>query len=233
MTAGTLDGHSRVAGIDGYGRGAWVAVILDSSRFERAVIGRSLDALLPLLDGCSVLTIDIPIGLPDTEPREADGLARARLGRRGSSVFPTPPRAVLEAPNFAAANETARALIGRGVSLQTFGLRARIFEAEHHIRAGYNLIEVHPEVSFAVLAGEPLQWPKDSWRGAPIRRDLLRQAGIHLPEQLGDADGVPVADILDAAVAAWSAGRISQADYLSLPDPPQIHSDGLPAAIRA
>lgn len=135
MTTATEDVHARVAGIDGYGRGAWVAVILDSGRFEQAVIGRSLEALIPLLDGCSVATIDIPIGLPDAEPREADRLARARLGRRGSSVFPTPPRAVLEATTFAAANETARALIGRGVSLQTFGLRARIFEAERHIRA--------------------------------------------------------------------------------------------------
>lgn len=233
MTPRTGNTHSRVAGIDGYGRGAWIAAILDSGRFEQAAVGRSLEALFPLLAGCSVITIDIPIGLPDAEPREADRLARARLGRRGSSVFPTPPRAVLEAPTFAAANEIARALIGRGVSLQTFGMRARILEAERLVRAGQNLIEVHPEVSFAVLAGAPLQWPKDSWRGAPTRRDLLEQAGIHLPEQLGDADAVPVADVLDAAVAAWSASRISDGDYLSLPDPPQIHSDGLSAAIRA
>lgn len=227
------NGRSRVAGIDAYGRGAWVGVVLDGGRFEGAAIGRSLDQLMAQLAGCAVTTIDIPIGLPDGGPREADLLARARLGARRSSVFPTPPRAVLEAATFPEANEVARKLIGRGVSPQTYGLRARIFEGERQINAGHNLIEVHPEVSFAVLAGEPLQWPKDSWRGAPVRRRLLSDAGVHLPEHLGDADGVPVADVLDAAVAAWSALRISRGIHLSLPDPPQVHSDDLPCAIRA
>lgn len=226
------DGN-RVAGIDGYGRGAWVAVLLNEGGFEEALIGASLDALLPRLARCSVITIDIPIGLPDGAPREADQLARARLGRRRSSVFPTPPRAVLEAPTFAAANEIARGRFGRGVSLQTYGLRSRIFEAERHVRDGRALIEVHPEVSFAELAGEPLFWAKDSWRGAPLRRQLLSGAGITLADELGEADGVPVADILDAAVAAWSARRIARGRSISLPDPPEIHSDGLPAAIRA
>lgn len=225
--------RDRVAGIDGYGRGAWVAVLLGGGGFEGALVGRSLDELLPRLDGCSVITIDIPIGLPDGDLREADELARAKLGRRRSSVFPTPPRAVLEAPTFAAANEIARGRFGRGVSLQTYGLRGRIFEAERHIREGSGLIEVHPEVSFAELAGEPLLWPKDSWRGAPLRRRLLVSVGITLGDELGEADGVPVADILDAAVAAWSANRIARGASISLPDPPQVHSDGLPAAIRA
>jgi predicted RNase H-like nuclease len=229
---GATDRH-RVAGIDGYGRGAWVAVLLDGGGFEGALIGRSLDELLPRLDGCSAITIDIPIGLPDGTPREADQLARARLGRRRSSVFPTPPRAVLEAPTFAAANVVARGRFGRGVSLQTYGMRSRIFEAERHVRDGSALIEVHPEVSFAELAGEPLFWAKDSWRGAPLRRQLLSGAGITLADELGEADGVPVPDVLDAAIAAWSATRIARGRSISLPDPPQVHSDGLRASIRA
>lgn len=117
--------------------------------------------------------------------------------------------------------------------MRTYGLRSRILEAERHVRHGSGLIEVHPEVSFAELAGEPLLWPKNSWRGAPLRRQLLAGAGITLGDELGEADGVPVADILDAAVAAWSASRIARGAFISLPDPPHVRSDGLPAAIRA
>ena len=52
-----------------------------------------------------VIAVDIPIGLPDSaEPRAADIEARKLLGKRRSSVFPTPHRAVLEAPTYAKAN---------------------------------------------------------------------------------------------------------------------------------
>lgn len=223
----------RVAGIDGYGRGAWVAVVLVDGSFSSALIGRSLDQLLPRLHECSLITIDIPIGLPDVGYREADRLAAARLGPRRSSVFPTPPRAVLEAATHGGANEVARRILGKGVSLQTYGLRGRIFEAEIQVRAGVNLVEVHPEVCFAELAGAPLAWSKASWRGAPLRRKLLLDAGIRLPDALDEADGVPIADVLDASVAAWSADRIARGAAVSLPDPPSVHSDGIPAAIHA
>ena len=196
-------------------------------------MGRSLDHLLPRLHDCLVLTIEIPIGLPDEGYREADRLAATRLGPRRSSVFPTPPRAVLEAATHGGANEVARRILGKGVSLQAYGLRGRIFEAEHHVRAGVNLVEVHPEVSFAELAGAPLAWSQSSWRGAPMRRKLLLDAGIRLPDILGEADGVPIADVLDAAAAAWSADRIAEGAAVSLPDPPSVHSDGIPAAIHA
>jgi predicted RNase H-like nuclease len=222
-----------VAGIDGYGRGAWIAVVLDRGRFHRALPGRSLDDLLPQLQECAVLAIDIPIGLPDSGPRHADQLSYALLGPRRSSVFPTPPRAVLEAGSFEAANAIARESLGRGISLQAYGLRSRILEAERQIRAGRNLIEVHPEVSFATLAGQPLAWSMSSWRGAPLRRSLLDNAGIVLPADLGPANHVPVPDILDAAVAAWSAQRFAYGLHTSLPNPPMVYSDGLPSAIRA
>lgn len=222
-----------VAGIDGYGRGAWIAVVLASGTFARAAIGRTLSLLLPQLDDCSVLAIDIPIGLPDDGPRRADQLAAARLGPRRSSVFPTPPRAVLEAPSYVEAKEAALGVIGHMISQQSYAIRSRIFEAESVARVDRRLVEVHPEVSFATMAGATLSWSKMSWRGARLRRDLLGASGIVLPDEIGAGDVVPVDDVLDAAAAAWSAARIASGAAISMPDPPDVHTDGLPAAIWA
>ena len=59
-----------------------------------------------------VIGVDIPIGLPLTEPRRADLLARKFVGPRWPAVFLTPPRAVLEAGTYAEASELARRLTG-------------------------------------------------------------------------------------------------------------------------
>lgn len=208
-------------GIDGYGRGAWVAVVLIDGAYARAAIGRNLEALLPKAAGCSCLAIDIPIGVPETGERAADRLARERLGARRSSIFMTRPKAVLEAPTFAAANELSLRLVGTGISLQAYGMRRRIAEVDLIARRDERIVEVHPELSFAELAGEPLPYAKNSWRGAPLRRSLLASAGIVIPDELGDA-----------AIAAWSAHRIARGEAILLPDPPEVVADGVAAAIR-
>jgi predicted RNase H-like nuclease len=230
-TGEDLQVEGSAAGIDGYGRGAWVAVVLSNGSFSEAIVGSSLDRLLPRLKGLTV-GIDIPIGLPDEGEREADRLARQGVGQRRSSIFMTPPRRLLAAESHAAANLLARQASVPGVSLQAFALKARIAEAEAAIRAGWTLYEVHPEVSFAHMNGEPVAWSKFSYRGAIDRRQLLERVGIRLPNDLNEASGVPTDDVLDAAAAAWSADRIAANQHISLPDPPERFSDGLPAAIH-
>ena len=71
------------------------------------------------------------------------------------------------------------------------------------------MYEVHPEVSFHALAGRPLAASKRQWNGQMERRALLAGVGIRIPDALGEAGTVAVDDILDAAAAAWSAGRIA------------------------
>ena len=44
------------------------------------------------------------------------------------------------------------------------------------------MIEVHPEVCFATLAGHPLAHTKRSWVGAEERRRPLASVGIQVPE---------------------------------------------------
>ncbi len=84
--------------------------------------------------------------------------------------------------------------------------------------ADARVIEVHPEVSFRALMGEPIQWSKASWNGLRIRQRALAQAEISIPKELGDVGGIPPADIFDAAVAAWSARRYAEGSAASLPE---------------
>ncbi len=66
-----------------------------------------------------VIAIDIPIGLPETGPRECDVLARRLLGRaRASSVFPAPIRAVLGAKDYQQACAIRHKIEGKKMSKQ-------------------------------------------------------------------------------------------------------------------
>jgi predicted RNase H-like nuclease len=86
---------------------------------------------------------------------------------------------------------------------------------------------VHPELSFQALAGgTPLSHAKKTWRGQHLRRALLADAGIALPDELGEADRIAADDVLDAAAAAWSARRIALGTAERLPRTPERDADG-------
>ena len=76
-----------------------------------------------------------------------------------------------------------------------------------------------------MLAGKPLTLAKKTWGGQMHRRRLLEKAGILLPDDLVDANEVPPDDVLDAAVAAWSAHRIACGEAISFPSEPS-ETDG-------
>jgi predicted RNase H-like nuclease len=92
------------------------------------------------------------------------------------------------------------------------------------------VVEIHPEVSFRALAGEHLRWSKKSWNGLLLRRRLLAEADIVLPDVIAEVQGAVADDVVDAAVVAWSARRIAAGTASSLPDPPE-DSDGRAVAI--
>ncbi|NDL56634.1 DUF429 domain-containing protein [Phytoactinopolyspora sp. XMNu-373] len=76
------------------------------------------------------------------------------------------------------------------------------------------MIEVHPELCFATLAGHPLTHPKRSWAGAEERRRLLVSAGIHVPTDIGVAgDLAGAGTCLPSFVAsrnAWTSFRAAK-----------------------
>ncbi|MGH3925215.1 MAG: DUF429 domain-containing protein [Pseudonocardiaceae bacterium] len=224
----------RVLGIDACTIG-WVSIELHRGTFAAAHIAGRLTALLSGIDDIHevhTVGIDMPLGLVDTGWREADIAAQAFVGARRRSVFRIPPRAVWQEDiwhedSWEQANQRCRQLTGHGLSRQTWGLRDKLREANQCLATGqYPLHEVHPEVSFAAMNGQPLAYRKISWIGHMTRRALLAGHGIHLPDQLGDAGNAGPDDVLDAAAAAWSAQRIATGHASRLPteaSPDQKH----------
>ena len=190
------------------------------------------DSVADLIAGSepAVIGVDIPIGLPDRGPRKADLAARKRLGRRAATVFITPTRAALAAADYQSALAISREITGRGISAQAFGLARYALEVDR-LRADLagRLFEIHPEVSFSELNGSVVLQPKRSVAGQIIRRTLLADVGLNLPE--GAQGRAQVDDVLDAAVVAWSAWRIHRGVARSMPKTAERFSDGYPAAI--
>lgn len=147
----------------------------------------------------------------------------------------TPVRAALLADDHASAAVVNRKLAGEGISQQAFGLRTKILEIDAWVKEGdRTVIEVHPEVCFATMARGPLLTRKKSWAGAEQRRRLLDAAGIRLTDELGLAGELAgVDDVLDAAAAAWTACRYANGEASSMPDTPEVFSDGIECAIWA
>jgi predicted RNase H-like nuclease len=224
----------RVLGVDACKAG-WVGLALTGQDCSAYVAG-TIDELVEWVDmdgPLAVVAIDMPIGLPDRGRRQADVLARKAVGILASSVFMTPVRAAFDAPDHRTANARNHEATGEGISLQAFSLKPKLHQVEQWVRqTPHRVVEVHPEVSFTELAGAPLTVRKSTWAGAECRRQLLTDDDVLLAGDLGEAGRrVAVDDVLDAAVAAWTARRVLTGQARSRPNPPEVFSDGLPCAI--
>jgi predicted RNase H-like nuclease len=204
-----------VVGVDACAAG-WAAVALADGTYHSSAVAPSFPAILDAFRDASAIAVDIPIGLPPPYPRPADLAARAFVGPRWQSVFLTPPRELVETASYADANVRARVLLGTGLSRQAHGMSRRILEVNEIAADDARVVEAHPEVCFRELKGEPLA-SKHSWNGITERRRLLAKAGIRLPDLLAAGSARPD-DILDAAVAAWTAERFARGAALPLPE---------------
>lgn len=225
----------RVLGVDGC-RAGWIGVVLGAGHPPVGVFGPSIVDLVNEAGPVDLMGIDMPIHPPDAGTRPADLAARAHLGRKASSVFPTPARTVLAAATYEEACRVARAIDGRAISRQAWSLRNKILEVDGWLASALCPVhEVHPEVSFSLLAGAPIAASKRTSAGQSARRRSLELAGIPVPSDLGPSGvaGVGADDVLDAAVVAWSARRIAAGAARSFPDPPVRLADGRTPAIWA
>ncbi|MCW2784901.1 MAG: hypothetical protein JWP74_1418 [Marmoricola sp.] len=225
-----------VLGVDACPTG-WVGVLLGPEGRASVYVAGTIAALIGLVAETAevqVVAIDIPIGLPDSGPRQADVLARAELPGKASSVFPTLTRAAYEAESYAegrAANIAATG--GSSASAQAYALRAKILDVDEWVRSGpgVEVLEVHPELSFARMAGAPIVARKKVPEGVALRREALRLSGITAPGWY-PGSGFGEDDLLDACAAAWTAARHAVGASESFPAVPEVFSDGIPAAVR-
>ncbi|GAA4445719.1 DUF429 domain-containing protein [Actinokineospora soli] len=201
----------RVLGVDACKTG-WVGIALGEA--VDAYYAETIADLVAKAGSVCLVAVDMPIGLPDIGCREADVRAREEIGGMWLSVFMTPTRAAIDAPDYASANERNRDLDGGGISKQAYSLRTKLLEVDRWVReTPHEVVEVHPEVSFAKLNGQPLVARKKTWAGAAHRRRLLAGAGIVLRDDLGEAGKhAAVDDVLDGAAAAWTARRVAKSD---------------------
>jgi predicted RNase H-like nuclease len=228
----------RVAvGFDGCPAG-WVAVTL----VDGAVSDVEVAALLApavAARGPAAIAIDMPIGLVDGI-RDADVAARRLLPGRASSVFSTPPRAVVDGwrdgtvTTHTQATGLAVATTGRGLSQQAWRLVPKIAEVDQLVTEfTVPVLEVHPEVAFTVVTGSPLA-RKRSWAGLNARRAVLADLGVVLPNRFAGDELAAPDDVVDAAICAWVADGAAAGELLvAVPAEAAQRDRGRPITIHA
>jgi predicted RNase H-like nuclease len=223
-------------------RGAWMAVGQDTPSAD--LIWRRVASLAELLAGPArpaLVTIDVPIGLPEEGARECDVEARRLLGPRRHSVFPAPIRAMLSAATQGDASAIRARIEGKRVSSQTWSIMSRIGEVDALLRHDATLQpvvhEVHAELCFLHMnGGEPLPHTKQSTEGLQERVALLeRHFGDAVGRAIADVRRLRAArhDVLDAFAALWTARRLQDGIAVRIPADPPVDACGLRMAITA
>jgi predicted RNase H-like nuclease len=180
----TRTNHAPAAGIDGC-RAGWFYVELDATGGSRHGVASSFAGTIGELRRANLVLVDIPIGLPGAglQARECDMAARQAISPRGSTIFPAPSRAALDAKDYAAACAANQDETGRRISRQCWNIVPKIREADRYLRraTGHPPIrEMHPEVAFwALNGGKPLMTRKKSRVGLEERLAVLER---YLPD---------------------------------------------------
>lgn len=226
--------YLNIAGADGC-RGGWVIVRRTGDGPVSAAIVPDARRLIGAAGG-GILLVDVPIGLADSGARRADKLARGFLGwPRRCSVFSAPIRPVLRAGNYTEASQIRRAVEGKGMSRQAWGITAKIREVDEAIReldpAQARVHEGHPEVSFAEWAGQPMHHAKKRPSGREEREQVIES---HFPEGCVShlwseirGHGVARDDLIDALAMLWSAERLAAGRSKVMPGEPERDACGL------
>ncbi len=237
-----------VAGVDGC-RAGWVCVLrqVEPPFQERAFLATCFDEILAHSAAPSVIAVDIPIGFPERitgAGRECDCAVRKLLGKRASSVFAPPARAVLSETDYRRACATALTTSDppHQISKQMFHLFAKIREVDRAITPQACIFECHPEAAFWAMNGRtPLAEPKKLRNrphapGLEKRQALLVTHGFSqsfLREARFPRSQAGTDDVLDACACSWTAARIFRDEAISFPAQLPFDAKGLRMAIFA
>jgi len=235
-----LSDNPLVAGVDA-AKGGWVMAVTGTDPGSPVAFSLrpSFAHVWAEAQGMLAVGVDMPIGLPGQDRRRSDIEARELLGPRRSSLFWTPPLGVLNAADHAEANRLSKHTTGRGLSIQAFHLLPKVREVRavltpDDLAAGARpqAAEVHPETSFAVLAGKPMSASKRGPPGQAERLAALAPEFANLAEVPAPLPGATIDDLLDAAAAAWTARRMAAGTAQNLGQG-EVDETGYPMAVLA
>jgi predicted RNase H-like nuclease len=226
-------GGKLFVGVDGC-KGGWLCFTVDLGAGDTgfAIVPLFADALTKY-KCAKVVTVDIPIGLPESGARACDIQARRLLGKpRASSIFPAPIRSILGATTYKEACQKSLMAGGKRISRQTFNILHKVQEVDEVLSPGLQswVYEIHPEICFWRLnGGQALKFQKRSEGGRRERLRLLSRPFPEIRAHLGQLDKKQAGpdDLVDAAAAAWTAVRIGRNEATRIPDEPEFDSTGL------
>ena len=236
--------RSEVVGVDGC-PGGWFSVGFDGLGGYDVEVFTSFSELLVHYGDAELVLVDIPIGLPEgPEGRDCDREARKLLGRRRSSVFPTPTRqtvkqAAASPGDYVGASEVERRAAGKGISRQAFAIAPKIAEVDDVMLtrgggAGPEVREVHPELCFRALNNRaPMEFGKKKMEGEAERLRVLQGTEPRTRRIFDEACSrflrkvVARDDLLDALAAAVAAYR-GRGRLQTIPEVPPKDARGLP-----
>jgi predicted RNase H-like nuclease len=241
----------RLFGVDGCPAG-WIVVsaslFSDGFRDLKIEIFPAFDVLLGMAGPGAIISVDMPIGLPERiegSGRGPEQAVRPHLGARQSSVFSIPSRRAVYADDYgqacAIALETSEP--PKKVSKQAFNIFPKIREIDTALRmrgdAGM-VYETHPELAFWSLNGsQAMQLPKKiksrvNPAGMAERKALLANHGFDAEFlETRPPRGSAADDFLDACACLAIAARISRGLAKPFPENFERDAHGLPIAIWA
>lgn len=226
-------------GIDGC-RGGWVAALL-KEKLE-LIFSETLEELREVVASSDLTLIDMPMGLKSEGEGErvCDVEARKFLKRRKMSIFPVPCRQAVYSKSYSEANEINKKILGKGLSKQSYNLFPKIREVDTFITKDSevleNILEGHPEISFARLGGGEMEYNKRSLEGFQERMEVLQS---FLPGVDSTVEELMVKykrsviardDILDAIILAIAAST-QEEGYIIVPEVPPVDSQDIPMRI--
>ncbi|GLI57413.1 hypothetical protein PM10SUCC1_29270 [Propionigenium maris DSM 9537] len=221
-------------------RGGWVAAVL-GDRLE-LIFSETLEEMRDLVASSTLTLIDMPMGLKSEGDGErvCDVEARKFLKRRKMSIFPVPCRQAVYSENYREANKVNREILGKGLSKQSYNLFPKIREVDNFITKDSeileNIIEGHPEISFARLRGEEMKHNKRSIEGFQERMEVIEKffpgadSTVEIFMEKYKRSVVARDDILDAIILAIAASSHREG-YLTVPEIPSVDSHGIPMRI--
>jgi len=223
-------------------KGGWFAAGLGPDGVRTALCPAFADVWEAFAPALRVF-VDMPVGLAERGTRAADASTRRALpSHLKSSIFNTPVRSAVHAPDKNTAKAINRTLTGKSLSEQSLGLVAKIREVDNWLQARPErrdfVFESHPELCFGQLGGGYPAHAKKDFLGGLERLRILERYIPDAEAVLAEARSrhvrtvVAADDMLDAlilAVAARESGERPR--FHPAADRPETDATGLPMAV--